>query len=388
MTAKPDTVDHQPVIAFCIEELSIGGAEHMLVVMANEFCNRNWQVHMICLTKAGELAGLLAEPVKLHVLNKKPGIDPLLPFRLIRCITDIQPDVINSHLWVANAWTRLSLLLNSTPVVATEHSRDIWKPLHYRVIDRVLSRRSFRLIAVSEDTAEFYRSVIAIKDHRITVIPNGVDTHRFAQGCGVELRQSLLNSSDSDTHDSSILIGTVGRLVPAKNHLRLLDALAILCADEALADMDLRLWIVGEGSERDSIQQYIEQLKLTGNVTLTGARHDIPDVLSAFDIFVLSSDREGHPLTSLEAQAAGTPVVLTDAGGSGETIACEGEQVGGVLVQRDAKALADAIRQMIVDPELRRSRAEFARKYAPSHFDKRQMIDRYAQIFIEATQSR
>jgi len=57
---------------------------------------------------------------------------------------------------------------------------------------------------------------------------------------------------------------------------------------------------------------------------MTGERHDIPDMLAAFDLFVLSSDREGYPLTALEAQAAATAVVLTDAGGSGESIAVQG----------------------------------------------------------------
>ena len=75
---------------------------------------------------------------------------------------------------------------------------------------------------------------------------------------------------------------------------------------------------------------------LTDSITLTGARLDISDVLAAVDLFVLSSDQEAHPLTALETQAAGTPVVLTDAGSSGESIARQGEEVGGVLVEQSA----------------------------------------------------
>ena len=360
----------------------------MLVVMANEFARRDWQVHMVCLTKAGELAYRLAESITLHVLNKRRGIDPLLPLRLIRCIRAINPDVINSHLWVANSWTRLSLLPNSIPIVATEHSRDAWKPWFYRWIDKHLSRRTFKLVAVSEDTAEFYRNTIAVDDDLITVIHNGVDTQLYSAGQGASLREKWLSLPDDKAADSSVLIGTVGRLVPAKNHLRLLDCMTILTRDETLAHIDIHLKIVGEGPERGRIQHYIEQRQLTDCVTLAGARHDIPDVLSAFDLFVLSSDREGHPLTALEAQAAGTPVVLTDAGGSAETIAKDGSQSGGVLVQQDAHALAKAIREMLLDPGLRRRRAGFARQFALSHFDKQQMIDRYASVFLAAFQQR
>jgi glycosyltransferase involved in cell wall biosynthesis len=380
-------IQHNPVIAFCIEELSVGGAENMLVVMANEFARRNWRVHMVCLSKAGEFASRLDESVELHVLNKKRGIDPALPIRMIRCIGTIKPDVINSHLWVANAWTRISLFAHSIPIVATEHSRDDWKPDFYRWVDRRLSRRTYKLVTVSEDTADFYRKKIRIKDHLITIIPNGVDTQSFAEGQGEILKQAWLGKSVEKPLDSAILIGTVGRLVPAKNHRRLVDAIAILRQEEAVKTIDIRVVIVGDGPERSNIQNYIDQNNLSDQIALVGPRHDIPDVLEALDIFVLSSDREGHPLTSLEAQAAGTPVVLTDAGGSGETIARSNGEAGGVLVAQDASAIATAIRQMVLDRKLLHRRGSFAREFALTNFDKNQMIEQYAKLFQAAVQA-
>ncbi len=375
------------VIAFSIEELSVGGAEHMLMVMANEFVTRGWEVHMICLTAAGELASRLDESVQLHVLNKKRGIDPHLPWRLRGCVDEIQPDVINSHLWVANAWTRLSLITGDTPIVVTEHSRDTWKPPHYRWIDKRLARRSYRMVTVSRDTANFYEDVVGIDRSTITVINNGVDTARYAEGCGKDLRKGWLSLHQDDTpkERTPFLVGSVGRLVTAKNHTRLVDAFALLINDKALSTrFDLHLKIVGEGPERSRIQHYIDDLGLGQKATLAGARHDIPDVLAAFDIFVLSSDREGHPLTALEAQAAGTPVVLTDAGGSAEAIAVNDEHCGGVLVGRNAEELSQAIRDMIVDSELLKARSTFAKHYALTNFDKKQMIDSYEAIFRQA----
>lgn len=381
-------IKRTPVIAFCIEELSVGGAENMLVVMANEFARGGWQVHMVCLSKAGEFASRLDESVQLHVLKKRRGIDPVLPFRMIRCIGNIKPDVINSHLWVANAWTRIALFANSIPIVATEHSRDDWKPGIYRWIDRRLSLRTYKLVTVSEDTADFYREKIHIKDRLITIIPNGVDTRIYATGSGESLRKAWLGKSVEKPLNSAFLIGTVGRLVPAKNHRRLVDAIALLCQDEAVKDINIRVIIVGEGPERSNIQKYIDQKNLSDKIALVGPRHDIPDVLKALDIFVLSSDREGHPLTSLEAQAAGTPVVLTDAGGSGETIARSNGESGGALVTQDAAAIAIAIRQMLLDRELLCRRGSFAREFALSHFDKDQMIERYTKLFLAAVQAR
>lgn len=376
-----------PVVAFVIEELSVGGAEHMLTVMANEFVDRGWHVHMICLAQAGELATLLNESISLHVLNKQRGIDLRLPGRFARCVEEIQPDIINSHLWVANAWTRIALLRTSWPVVVTEHSRDSWKPVHYRWIDQMLAGRARQMVTVSEDTASFYKNSIGIDAQMITVIHNGVDAKQYAAGCGHGVKQAWLelDLTLNDTERDLFLIGTVGRLVKAKNHRRLIDACARLINDTELASrFDIRLKIVGEGPERSRLQHYIDELGLGHSMTLAGARHDIPDVLAAFDVFVLSSDREGHPLTALEAQAAGTPVILTDVGGASEAIAREGERSGGLLVQPCVDALTDALRETIAKPEALAQRAAFAQQYALENFDKTQMIERYEAVFLSA----
>lgn len=381
---SPSERDSRSVMAFVIEELSVGGAERMVVAMANQMNDMGWQVHVVCLRDAGVLAADLHEKVTVHVLHKRPGLDMLLPFRLNRCLRRIRPVVVNSHLWVGNTWTRLALLLSRLPVVVTEHSRDTWKPLYYRRIDRVLAWRTAAMITVSGDTAAFYRDEVGVHNSLITVVNNGVNTQRYAAGDGSRLRQSWLRDDEglqSLPEDRRILIGTVGRMVLAKNHRRLIDAFNLLRQDEAISGLDIRLIMVGDGEDRADIEAYVQQRGLGDSVVFTGARMDIPDVLAAFDLFVLSSDREGHPLTALEAQAAGTPVVLTDAGGSSEAIARDGAQSGGILVERSTEALAEALRVMILHPELRAERARFAQQYAMAHFDQKRMTERYIEIF-------
>lgn len=360
-------------VAFCIEALTVGGAEQMLVAMANEFVTRGWQVHMVCLTARGELADRLSTDVTLHVLGKRPGADWRLPGKLRKLIKRLQPDVVNSHLWVANLWVRLSLVGSGIPVIATEHSRDTWKPRHYRWLDQRLVTVTHTLVAVSADTADFYRRDIGVPDAKLMVINNGVDTQRYAAGDGKRVRSEWASEAE-------FLVGTVGRLVPAKNHLRLLDMVGQL--QEQVTG--LRLVIVGDGPEHQAIEQAIDELGLDELVTLAGARSDIPDVLAALDVFVLSSDREGHPLTALEAQAAGTPVVLTRAGGSADAIACADDQAGGYLVEKDAQALAEAVTRLANDSELRSGMADFAQSHALAHFDKAQMVDSYEQLFVNA----
>lgn len=360
-------------IAFCIEALTVGGAEQMLVAMANQFIARGWQVHMVCLTKAGELAPMLHKDVRLHVLDKQPGADFRLPRRLRALLKSINPTAVNCHLWTANLWTRISLLGSAIPVIATEHSRDTWKPAHYRVLDRLLAKSTTKLVAVSNDTAEFYKTDLRIPESTVCVINNGVDTKRYAAGDGDALKKLW-------APDNQLLIGTVGRLVPAKNHIRLLDATALLIQQVP----SLKVVFVGDGELKTELENAVEQKQLQDNVILAGGRSDIPDVLAAFDIFILSSDREGHPLTALEAQSAGTPVILTKAGGSADAIAISGNECGGVLVEKDHQALADAILKLSADKDLLHSMGTFAQQHALAHFDMQHMVDQYEQLFTAA----
>ncbi|MEM6988022.1 MAG: glycosyltransferase, partial [Pseudomonadota bacterium] len=216
---NPDNTQRR--VAFVIEALTVGGAEHMLVAMANRFAERGWSVHMICLTAAGELAERLDAAVQLSVLHKLPGFDWRLALRLRRLLRDVDPIAINSHLWTANLWSRVALPFTDRRIVVTEHSRDAWKPPHYRVIDRILARWTHKLVAVSHDTQAFYVDDIGINQDLTCVINNGIDTARFARGDGTALRAEWAEHGE-------LLIGTVGRLVPAKNHIRLVEMTALL----------------------------------------------------------------------------------------------------------------------------------------------------------------
>ncbi len=357
-------------VMFVIEALTVGGAEHMVVDLANEMALRGDIVHVVCLTLLGELSHKLTSDVTLHVLNKKPGIDPGLPSRLRALARRYDVDVVNSHLWTANLWTRIALYRSGVPVVVTEHNRDVWKRLHNRMLDRLLSHTTARMIAVSEDTANFYRTRVGVASHLITVVNNGVDTAKYASGNGAKLRPALAREQD-------FLIGTVGRLAIAKNHPRLVEAAGIL-RDQGV---QIQVVIAGEGPERKRTEDKISELGLQQQVTLLGERSDVPDLLAALDVFVLSSDREGHPLSALEAQAAGTPVVLTDAGGSADAVSKSDTGSGGVLVERSAAALAVCLAELANQPRKLQEMSQFAQSYAVKYFDKSLMIDRYSAIF-------
>lgn len=368
-----DNTEQARRITFVIEALTVGGAERMVVDIANELSSRGDHVNVICLSSMGELATSLSGDIGIITLNKKPGFDPSIIKRLRRTILSQKADVVNSHLWTANLWSRLALVRSSVPVVVTEHNRDVWKQIHNRVIDRVLSKVTARLVAVSNDTANFYKKDVGVAEDLITVINNGVDTLRYSKGDGTSIRALL-------APNGKFLVGTVGRLAEQKNHVRLVETAAMLKS----WDLPVNVVIAGDGPERQRIEEAIVENDVADYVTLLGERSDIPDLLSALDVFVLSSDREGHPLSALEAQAAGTPIVLTDAGGSADAISSSGDEYGGLLVDQSPDALAQALKALVLDKERLERMSSFASGYALEHFDKKTMIDSYSDVFDEA----
>jgi glycosyltransferase involved in cell wall biosynthesis len=357
-------------LMFVIEALTVGGAEQMVVDLANEFAQRGDYVHVVCLTELGDLAVSLSPNINVSLFNKRRGVDLRVVKMLRALILEHNIHVVNSHLWTANLWTRIALYRSGIPVVVTEHNRDVWKKAHNRLIDRILSYATAKLIAVSEDTANYYKSVVGVRESLITVVNNGIDTARYASGSGARLRETLAD-------DGEFLVGSVGRLAIAKNHPRLVKAAHML----KQSGIPVQVVIAGEGPERSATEAAITQHGVSDCVKLMGARNDIPDLLAALDVFVLSSDREGHPLSALEAQAAGTPVVLTNAGGSADAISKSASGRGGMLVECNASAIAESLRYLATHPEELQAMAEFAKSHAARCFDKSSMINKYSAIF-------
>ncbi len=363
-------------ILFAVESLTVGGAERVIVNLANQFNSETWNIHVACLATAGELAADLSPNVTLHCLNKKPGFDLGLVNKLRRLLKEVKPDIINTHLWTANTWLR-AVNLNKIPIFVTEHSRDNWKPAHYKKIDKLLSFCTTRLIAVSQDVAAYYHAEIGISQSLIQVILNGVDVLKYEKGDRQKIREEL------KIPDDHFLLGMVGRMVTAKNYPRLIEAIALI--KKTLPN--IKCVIAGEGPERAKIEQAIQDKNLSDSVFILGTRSDVKDILAGLDVFTLSSDREGHPLTALEAQVAGIPIVLTDVGGCKDAIVLGKKNDslnGGIIVTPSATHLADAIIELLQNERKRKKMSQIALRYAKEQFSLERMIQDYETLFLSA----
>jgi len=281
-------------------------------------------------------------------------------------------DVIHSHNYSAWLYACLAARMTSNVIhVHTEHS-EVDRSWRRYFAERWLSRFTTSVVAVSRHVHGVMTQDIGIDPHRVRLVYNGVDTSRFSPGAErrASTRQGLGLSPDQ------VAIGIVARLARIKNHETLLRAYAPLCQEPGNRT---RLVIVGDGPERAALEQLAHDLGITNRVTFLGERHDIPDLLNAFDIYALTSFNEGMNLTLLEAMSAALPVVATAVGGNVEIVE---EGVTGYLVpSADIGCLTERMRYLVNSPEVRAPMGQKARARVLQFFDLQVMMRDYLSLY-------
>jgi glycosyltransferase involved in cell wall biosynthesis len=143
----------------------------------------------------------------------------------------------------------------------------------------------------------------------------------------------------------------------------------------------VRLVLVGDGSERLPLEALARELDVADAVQFLGTRSDVPRLLAAADVFLLTSVSEGIPLTLIEAMAAGVPVVATDVGGVGEMV--DDGVTGCLAIAGDDATLARHVRRLTDDREFRAGVVERARCRARERFSLDRMLADYARTYEE-----
>jgi glycosyltransferase involved in cell wall biosynthesis len=261
-------------------------------------------------------------------------------------------------------------------LLTTEH---IVRPpvSHYpfgRQVLTALVRRTNRLvdriIVVSNDSRERYLRNYRPDPNAVVAIHNGIDLTRFDS---VRPRRATRDELGLDEGDIAAIV--VGRMTVGKGHGTLLESIPPAVG----AAPDLRFVLVGSGPLEQEIRDEVRSRGLEKRVIFTGFRDDVPDLLAASDLFVLSSHGESFPLTVLEAMAARLPVVATDVGGVSEAV--RHGRTGLMVPAADAAALAEALGRVGADPELRRSMGEAGRRRAEREFDERRSIRQVEDVY-------
>ncbi len=322
-----------------------GGAERVMVQLANHWAAQGAQVALVVNLADGPLQGDLDDNVTKVSLDRKRGL--LAAPALASAIRKMKPAGVFSGMTEQNITACFARRLAGyrDPVVTVEHNFMSTALAGMSWGRRTLLTRLMRLsypladkvTAVSAESARDLEALCGLPQDSVGVLYNPIWP-----------MDPNLDAAPGDIHpwfggpDPVLLC--VGRLVGQKNHANLLDALA-----RARQTRPLRLILLGEGPLLPDLAKQAAELGVTDAVDFAGFRRNVADFLHHADLFVLSSDREGLPLSLMEALKAGTPVVSTDCR-SGPRELLEDGRHGKLVPVRDPDALAAAVLETLDTP--------------------------------------
>jgi glycosyltransferase involved in cell wall biosynthesis len=286
---------------------------------------------------------------------------------LSRYLKENKVMILHCHHHKATICGILAAMLAGTPVVFSHvHGLNRTRTALRRITNRIFLRRAAKIIAVSDAVRQ---DVLAtnhfLKDDKVVTIRNSTDFARYA---GVSITRSqarkLLGISEE-----ALVFGTVGRLEPTKGQTHLIEAFAKI----KKAISNARLVIVGTGQLKENLEKRAASLSVADSVIFTGFRSDVPEILRAFDCFVLPSLAEGMPGALLEAMAASRACIASAVGGIPEILT---DSIGILIAPGDVNGLKAAMLQYIDMPA--KEREDLGRR-ARDYVEKFHHQDRYAE---------
>lgn len=350
-----------------VPTLGTGGGEKMAIDIAAHVDRSLIDITIVSLYPYEEtILSQYTERVGLKViyLHKKLGWDIRIIGELKRIIKEIKPDVIHTHLYVVPyvllAAKRKTVKYHTVHNVADKEAEGL-----LRQIMRVAYRfGGFTPVAISQYCAKTFEEVYGRSVETIPTIINGVDINKF---------------KPDRTKHSMIKLINIGRFYPQKNQKMLIKAFSEIhkqCPNTLLE-------IVGDGYLRSELEAEVRSCGLEDAVIMEGESNSIPKKLNDSDIYVMSSDFEGLPVSVLEAMATGLPIVSTKAGGTVDIVK---DSINGLLVPiGDVDALVNAILRLVTNPEERKAMGEESRIMAKS-FSIEECARKYQELYLRGNE--
>ncbi|TWU29154.1 glycosyltransferase [Novipirellula artificiosorum] len=372
---------NQDLLKVCqvVHTLNVGGAE----ILAREYALRSrdqCNTLFACLDEIGSLGeNLRRDGQVVETLGRQSGFDFAVARKLARLCREHNVDVIHAQQYTPFFYAALSRIpFGGPPILFTEHGRSFpdYRRSKRVFANKVLLRRCDHIVAVGKQVKQALIDNEGISANRIEVIYNGIDINAFRHSPGVraEVRQEL-GISDAD-----IAVFQVARLNALKDH-----GTAVRTWARLTDCPTVRLFLVGDGEERPSIERLIDKLGLHRSITLLGTRNDVPRLINAADMFLMTSVSEGIPLTLIEAMANGVPCVSTDAGGIAEVVL---DGVTGLLSPAgDDAAIAASVMRLAKDADLRKRMGEQGCERAETLFSDSTMHAAYQGLYRQMSSS-
>ncbi|HET7767629.1 MAG TPA: glycosyltransferase [Chloroflexota bacterium] len=372
-------------------EATIGGTKRHLLDLLPGLTEQGIHVEVACPRLRTEHHGDTSLWHDLHTLGipthelpmtRRPLSRPNLSAlpTLTRLIRRGSFDVVHAQSSIAGALARPAAALSGRrpKVVYSPHGYAFlsaeWgrRATAFRLLERLLSRLTDRVIAVSDAEAQDAIRNGVVRGNQITVIPNGVVSADFpTQRQPIERLAPQLGA-----WSGAPLVGTIARMTPQKDPLTWLRLAARVRESLPAARF---VWIWGGGALEQDVYDETDRLGLRQHVAFLGHRPDARQLLGALDVFLLTSRFEGLPYSVIEALAARTPVVATDVAGTRDVVK---HGLTGLLAQPGAiAALAEHVLTLLRDQALARRLGAAGRADVLDRFSVEQMVDRTRQLY-------
>jgi len=389
----------QPIrILRVIARLNVGGPALHVTHLARELDARGYETTLVA-GRVGEGEGSMeyfaeeqgVKPLYIPELQREisAAYDAFAVRRLVQLIRELRPDVLHTHTAKAGAVGRAAALLAGVArppvVVHTFHGhvlRGYFTENRARAflrIEQTLARASDALIAVSPKVRDDLVKLGVARKGKIAVIRLGLD---LAQRVVADPSARSDVRAQLGVPEDSFLIGWLGRMTEIKRADDLLAAFAQLRA----RGLDAHLALVGDGPLRDSLEATARQLGVGDVTRFVGFRQSVGEFYAAFDAVALTSANEGTPVTVIEAQASGLPVVATDVGGVSDVI--QDGRSGFLVPAEHIGAIADRLGQLAADRDLRLRMGEEGREHVVPRYSVPRLVDDVDRLYQTLLQQR
>jgi sugar transferase (PEP-CTERM/EpsH1 system associated) len=360
-----------------VYSFDVGGLER---IIANCIASMpdNYEHTIVALTNySPEFVEQLTKPVKMIALNKPPGQSWGTFKQFYSLLKQEKPDILHSYNLASLEFQSMAALAMVPFRLHAEHGRDVHDPdgtnKKYQLLRKLIAPFVHKIVSVSDDLHQWLINVVNLSPKKCHLILNGVDTAQYKPALN-----SAENALSSKDEHKKLVFGHVGRLQAIKNQKNLIESYILACNQNEQFKAESKLVIVGKGPLKEALEQQIAEATLRDSfqysIEMWGERHDMPKVYQDLDVFVMSSDAEGVPMTMLEAMASGLPVVSTNVGGIPEVT--NKEQA--ILVEaKSAEALCEALLLMF---DRFKAEGEFGPVFSDMQKASQQLVeDRFSQ---------
>jgi glycosyltransferase involved in cell wall biosynthesis len=374
-----------------IARLNVGGPALHVAYLTAGLAERGYETTLVAGTLArgeesmasvSEARGVRIET--LPALHREIGVlrDAQAILRLARLIKEERPTILHTHTAKAGAVGRIAALLagDARPpiVVHTFHGhvlRGYFNPLTtlgFRTLERWLARVTTALVAVSPEVRDDLVKLHVAPASKFTVVRLGIE---LDERTDVDANVRAETRRQLGVADDAFIVGWVGRMTAVKRTDDVVRAL------RGLVDrgVDAYLCLVGDGPDRDHLEQYAHDLGVVKRCLFVGYQEDVARFYSAIDALLLPSVNEGTPVSVIEALAAQRPAVATRVGGTPDVIR---DGVDGFLVEvGDAEALSERLAELAVDPERRAQMGASGRERVLGRYAVERLVDDIDRLY-------